>query len=63
MGKNPSGPSIKFKVENIHVSDELKMSGNCLKASRPVLSFDGSFDSQVHLKLMKEIFISTFNVP
>ena len=39
------GPSAKFRIENIHTTDELKMSGNCLKGSRAVLSFDGSFDT------------------
>lgn len=43
IGKFPNGPSVKFLVENIHTSHELKLSGNCLKGSRPVLSFDGHF--------------------
>jgi len=57
------GPSIKFRVENIHTSDELKLTGNCLKGSRPVLSFDAAFDANIHLKLIKELAISSFNVP
>ena len=28
------GPSVKFEVENIHTMAELKMTGNCLAASR-----------------------------
>ena len=28
------GPSAKFQVENVHTAAELKMTGNCLKASR-----------------------------
>ena len=63
MGRVPGGPSVKFRVENIHLTDELKMSGNCLKGSRPILSFDASFDANTHLKLIKEIAISSFNVP
>lgn len=35
---------------------ELKMTGNCLKSSRPLLSFDKSFDSEPHLALLKELF-------
>ena len=38
--KSPEGPSFKFSVQNIHTSDELKLTGNCLKFSRPMLSFD-----------------------
>jgi len=57
------GPSIKFEVENIHTMAELKMTGNCLKASRPLLSFDQSFTAEPHLKLVKELFVQIFGVP
>jgi len=63
MGRAPNGPSIKFRAENIHTTGELKMSGNCLKGSRPILSFDSSFDAHSHLKLIKEVIVSGFNVP
>lgn len=63
IGKAPSGPSIKFMVENIHTTDELKLTGNSLKGTRPILSFDGEFDSKPHWKLTKEILIQSFNVP
>jgi hypothetical protein len=36
--------------------DELKMTGNCLRGSRPFLSFDKSFDEQDHTKLIKQLF-------
>ncbi|XP_013402054.1 ribosome biogenesis protein BRX1 homolog, partial [Lingula anatina] len=36
----PKGPSVKFLIENVHTMLELKMTGNCLKSSRPLLSFD-----------------------
>jgi hypothetical protein len=36
--------------------DELKLTGNHLKGSRPVLSFDGAFDQEPHLQLLKELF-------
>lgn len=54
--KTPNGPSAKFHVENIHTMDELKMTGNCLKGSRPLLSFDKQFDDKPHWKLIKEMF-------
>jgi len=59
------GPSAKFQVENVHTAGELKMTGNCLMASRPFLSFDMSFSSKEkpHLLLLKEMFVQTFGIP
>jgi ribosome biogenesis protein BRX1 len=62
--KSPEGPSLKFQINNIHTLDEPKMMGNCLKYSRPILSFDSSFNHDMpHLDLIKEIFTHVFNVP
>lgn len=61
--KSPVGPSIKFSVQSIHTADELKLTGNCLKFSRPLLSFDSSFNSEPHLQLMKEMLHQAFNTP
>ena len=36
--------------------DELKMTGNCLKGSRGVLSFDNAFDETEWGRLIKEVF-------
>lgn len=63
MAKTPNGPSVKFTVKNIHTMDELKMTGNCLKGSRPILSFDGGFQAHPHLQLLQELFTHTFAVP
>jgi len=63
MSKFPNGPSTKFHVENIHTSEELRMTGNCLKGSRPLLSFDAEFDEKPHYKLIKEHLIHTFGTP
>jgi len=63
MANINKGPSIKFEVLNMHTQAELKMTGNCLKASRPLLSFDENFNKWSHLKIMKELFIQTFGVP
>ena len=72
LGKTPLGPSVKFHVANVHTMDELKLTGNCMMGSRPLLNFDASFDSQPHLQLLKSKFEvititflsvpSTFNV-
>lgn len=63
MFKAPEGPCAKFQVRNIHALNEIKLMGNCIKYSRPLLSFDKSFDEQPHLKLLKEMFIQTFGSP
>lgn len=57
------GPSAKFLIENINTMGELKLTGNCLRGSRPLLSFDPQFDTLPHLSLLKEMFIQTFGVP
>jgi len=57
------GPSVKFEVENIHTMAELKMTGNCLKSSRPLLSFDPSFSSSAHLEVVRELLVQVFSVP
>jgi ribosome biogenesis protein BRX1 len=43
--------------------EELHFKGNCLKGSRPILSFDSTFDSAPHLRLLKELFLHIFGVP
>ncbi|KAI6230648.1 Ribosome biogenesis protein BRX1-like protein [Aphelenchoides fujianensis] len=57
------GASVKFLLTNIHTMRELKMAGNCLKGSRPILSFDPQFDKEPHLQVIKEIFKHTFKTP
>lgn len=42
---------------------ELNFSGNALKGSRPIVSFDKSFDSTPSLALIKELLLHTFSVP
>jgi ribosome biogenesis protein BRX1 len=54
--KTPNGPSIKLHVRNVHTMDELKMTGNCLKGSRGILSFDAAFEETEWGLLTKELF-------
>ncbi|KAF7793272.1 hypothetical protein EIP86_004383 [Pleurotus ostreatoroseus] len=61
--KTPNGPSIKLHVQNVHTMDELKMTGNCLKGSRGLLSFDKAFDESEWGRLTKEVFTHIFGVP
>ncbi|ANZ73837.1 BA75_00155T0 [Komagataella pastoris] len=64
ISKPPNGPSLKFHVQNMHTLDELNFTGNCLKGSRPILSFDKAFDDgEAQFQLMKELFIHVFGVP
>lgn len=49
--------------QTVHTMDELHFTGNCLKGSRPILSFDASFDKEPHLVILKELFLHTFGVP
>jgi ribosome biogenesis protein BRX1 len=43
--------------------EELHFTGNCLKGSRPILSFDAAFDKEPHLRVIKELFLHIFGVP
>ncbi|CAF1285572.1 unnamed protein product, partial [Didymodactylos carnosus] len=63
MGNVPDGPTVKFLVENLHTMEELKLTGNCLKGSRPLLSFDEKFDKESHWKLIKELLTQIFGTP
>lgn len=59
----PHGPSANFLVENVHTMDELKLTGNCLNGSRPILSFDKKFDASNQYSLLKEMFSQAFGTP
>ena len=63
VSKPPNGPTMKFHIQNMHTLDELNFTGNCLKGTRPVLSFDKSYQDHEHYSLMKELFIHSFGVP
>ena len=58
-----TGPCAKFLVENVHTMEELKMTGNCLQGSRPLLSFDPRFDQTPHHQLLKELLTQAFVTP
>ena len=50
-------------INIVHTMSELHFPGNCLKGSRPILSFDKTFTTQPHLQLIKELLTHTFSVP
>jgi len=61
--KTPSGPSMRFHVQNIHTLEELHMPGNCMKNTRAVLAFDEAFEGTDEGKLMKGLLTDIFSVP
>jgi ribosome biogenesis protein BRX1 len=63
IARTPNGPSIKFQVHNIHTLAEIRYSGNCLKGSRPLVTFDKSFDKDPFLSVMKELLMQAFGTP
>jgi len=63
MCKAPKGPGCKFLVTGVHPMSDLRLTGNCLKGSRPLLSFSKHFDLQPHYQLVKELFLHMFNAP
>ena len=63
LGQVPGGPSAKLQLLNVHTADEVRMAGNCLKFSRPLLHFDHEFDTVPHFQILKALLIDTFNTP
>ncbi|KAK4778942.1 hypothetical protein SAY86_006470 [Trapa natans] len=63
MEKCPNGPSVKFLVNAVHTMEELKLTGNHLRGSRPILTFSSNFDNHAHWKLLKEMIIQIFGTP
>lgn len=63
LGQSPNGPSVKFHVVNVHTTDELKLTGNCMLGSRPILNFDNTFDTKPHWQLLKGLLADAFGTP
>eukprot|EP01038_Epipyxis_sp_PR26KG_P006514 gene6514-8952_t len=63
IGKHPDGPTCKFHVVNVHTMDELKLTGNCMAGSRPLLNFDAKFDQIPHFTVIKHILSDAFGTP
>eukprot|EP01013_Petalomonas_cantuscygni_P040406 TRINITY_DN72348_c0_g1_i1.p1 TRINITY_DN72348_c0_g1~~TRINITY_DN72348_c0_g1_i1.p1 ORF type:complete len:451 (-),score=90.10 TRINITY_DN72348_c0_g1_i1:8-1360(-) len=58
-----AGPSAKFQVHNIHTMREMKLPGNGIKGSRPLLHFDQAFSTLPHLQILQRLFVLTFGTP
>mmetsp|Transcript_62003 Transcript_62003/g.192023 ORF Transcript_62003/g.192023 Transcript_62003/m.192023 type:complete len:189 (-) Transcript_62003:82-648(-) len=63
IARVPSGPSMKFQVLNIHTTGEVRLAGNCLLGSRPILYFDKHFSNVSFLRLMRELIQQAFGTP
>jgi ribosome biogenesis protein BRX1 len=66
LSATPAGPSVKFHVVNAHTMDELRLTGNALRGSRPILSFDRAFDDEEaapQLRVIRELLSRTFAPP
>lgn len=63
VAKTPLGPSVKLHLTNLHTMDELRLTGNAMLGSRPLLSFDASFDSEPHWRLIRALFTDVFGCP
>lgn len=56
-----------FRNENncsphlVHTMEELKLTGNHLKGSRPILTFSTNFDKDPHWKLLKELIMQVLD--
>ncbi|KAL1525342.1 hypothetical protein AB1Y20_020202 [Prymnesium parvum] len=63
MGATEHGPSVKFLVSQIRPLRDMRLTGNCLLGSRPILSFDAQFDSSPQHCVLKQLFIEVFATP
>lgn len=67
LSKCPAGPSVRFEVQNIHTLEELSMTGNCMKYTRPLLTWDPIFSeppaSLEHLSVLRDLLIKAFSPP
>lgn len=63
LAKSPGGPSVRFHVQNIHTLEELHLSGNCMKNTRAILTFDPFFSSTAYGQVVKDLLTAIFGVP
>ncbi|KCV69116.1 hypothetical protein H696_04532 [Fonticula alba] len=47
----------------VHTLEEMRLTGNALKGTRPLLSFDKSFDEKPELSLIRELLIQVIGTP
>jgi len=67
LSRPPLGPSVKFHVTNVHTMEELRLTGNCMLGSRPLVCFGPALEEACREKpqwrLMKNMLTAIFSVP
>ncbi|KAL8437748.1 hypothetical protein Efla_006640 [Eimeria flavescens] len=63
ISKVPLGPTFIARLMNVETLRELRLTGNCLLHSRPLLLFSPEFEKVVYLRLLKELFVQVFGTP
>ena len=63
IGRYPEGPTIKFAIDGMVHTKDIKFQGNSVKGARHVLSFDSAMDADPKMRVAKELLIGAFNVP
>lgn len=59
----PDGPSAMFRVRNVHTVAELNFDTHRCAGVRNLLSFDASFDTSAHRRVLKALLVRTLSVP
>ena len=62
-GRCEGGPSVKFLVQQVRPMRDLRLTGNCLLGSRPILSFDNAFETSPTLSVLKSLLSDIFAPP
>jgi ribosome biogenesis protein BRX1 len=58
-----TGPSVKFLVQQVRPMSDPRLTGNCLLGSRPILSFDASFNDSATHRVFKGLLSTAFAAP
>merc|ERR1719265_272175 len=63
ISESPEGPSVKLYVKNACSMQKLKLRGDHIKGSRPVLSFQKAFSIYPELSILMELIKKVFAPP
>lgn len=53
LGRYPEGPSIKFGLDGIVHSRDIKFQGNSVKGARHILSFDSGMQTSPKMRIAR----------
>jgi ribosome biogenesis protein BRX1 len=63
IARTPEGPSVNFFIEDAQCIRWLRLIGNCLKGSRPILQFDPALEDDGVYAVAKNLLFRLFAVP